>query len=439
MIKKGFFILKYKYFVILFILSFSLYSSENGDIIIADKLYEIYKNNLTLENIDQILEFNQNHHLAIVQKAIIYDKLNIDLFEIENLLLSSTCPTISSIYHLISVQYRLKKYEAVILSARQLDIKKLTDSNTLYFIADSYLRLSKSVDSNKVLQIALHQFPTDFRFLELSYIINSTKTLLSMILQQDQPMESIIRLYQRITNPKIVSILENSLIKLVNNAEIDELLQINFNHDILHLLKKLEVNSLTAIIFFDDDSDTYVDTMYELKDGDIVYKSIDLDRNNIPDLEYWKSNKIPTSVKFNNYKLFYGEYPYVDSITNNISNNSKIVYDLYRNYTKINLIDLIRNINLIDIEENIEDLKVIRKDLYDNSMIIESCNYRGNNSWIMHSEPNNSNTFDKVDIYTDNKLSESYIDLDSDGYFDIHHKYEDVMQTIRVHMENNFE
>lgn len=415
--------MKKKLLVIYILLNTSLFSVDNADKIISKQLNKIFGDDITLDQIERVLEFDNNNRNALIQKAFYMDSDDISLNISNDILKNIDIDSLESKLHYISILYRLKKYEEIIEFSNNINVNTLNSSDTLYFIADSYIRIGSLTKSQAIIQMAKHQFPSDQRFYELSYVLSKDRKILYSISTLNNPLQSFIRLYNRVSDilPELtLEVLIESELSKLDNSLLETYVG---NYKVLKILfKNTNINLFNGLYRLDVDSDSYPDTIFKVNNGIIEYKGFDRDSDNVIDYEIFLENSIPSSIVIDGNILKYDEYPYIDYVS--IKGTERITYDLYKRYTKKRVTSLTGPVDLKLVVDDIPKLKLIGKSYYKNKNLIKKIIYKNNNSFIVYSEPNIHGKFDKC-LYLYNDIIKSGLrDLNSDGIFDLCEIYE---------------
>lgn len=410
--------------VCLFICFISVYgvllSNESADKLISNELFLNYGNDITLNQLNEVLEYDNFNEKALIKKALLFDDKTNSL-NIPKLILEKTSLTqIESRYHYISILYRLGLYNDVIQHCETLNINKINNPDTLRYIIDSYLRVGNRTKPEEILKISKYKYPKNLMFLELQYIINTKRDLLVDIQNSSNPLQSYIRIYNRLPDgiPKLTIevLLKRELVK-INKTKLNSIVG---NYKIIPLLfdyfTKTEFN---GSYYIDKNSDTFIDTEFKIVNGNITYKSIDTNYDNIIDFKFILKDSTPEKVIYQNSSITYDNYPYIDTLKLNKDN----IYNLYKNHTKYIIPNLIKDIDIIPNFNNVESLKINSKLIYKDGLLYSKCIYNSKNSMTIFKDNDLNGFFDEKLYIENNTILYGLRDLDSDENFDIYDKY----------------
>lgn len=408
--------------LLLFVYPSFLFPLNTADQKISENIFNVYGDDITLEQIKKVLEFDEDNRAALVKKADYMDSYDISLYLIKEILESSDTLELESKIHYISILYRLKLYNELILFSENIDLNRIDGADTLYFVSDSYIRMNEFEKSGGIILLAKHQFPNDVRFLELEYLIDQDRSVLSKIEKLHNPLQSYIRLYNRIEAvlPRLTLevLIENKLVNLDKKTLGDYV----GNYALFKpLLTILSTYNLTGYFSLDVDSDTFSDTYIKVKNGIIQYKGYDRNRDNIVDYEIFVEDGTPRSIVVDGNILTYGEYPFIDYIS--ILGEDRITYNLYKNFSKKELTTLISPNDLTLILKQIPKLKTISKIYYKNDKPYMKSIFKDENTMLIYSEVNEENQFDKCLYIKNDTILAGLRDLNSDGIFDLSEVY----------------
>jgi len=278
--------------------------------------------------------------------------------------------------------------------------------------------------ADKILEVSIHQFPADQRFLELLYIRNNDRAILARIQKGKFPLRSFLRLYNRVDKdiPKLV--LEILIKRILKTLKIDDLKIYQGNYEILPILFNIiPKESFSGVYVLDTDSDTFSDTFYKISDGVIQYKGLDRDGDNVIDYEFFLKDGIPKSVIIDKSIMHYGQYPFIDYISISDPNSRRVTYNLYKNFTKKKLTTLTDEPDSSLVVSEVPRLKVISKIYYYAETIMKQEIFRSDNTVLVYSEQNLLGKFDKCLLMKDNIIISGLRDMNSDGIYDLNEIY----------------
>ncbi|QEN06223.1 hypothetical protein EW093_16520 [Thiospirochaeta perfilievii] len=434
-----------KHFIItslLFIFSINIFSLDglNKDKLLSKELFNSYKEDITLEQLNKVLEFDKNNQVALISKAIYLDKNNYDLNLVKKNLELSTLPTFESQLHYITTLYRLNMYEQVLGYTSKIDLGDIGRMDVLFYIADSYIRTGQNMDALKIIKSAQHQYPNEVKFYELEYLIKPLRINLTKVLNRETSLQSLIRLYQRCSGlvPKIT--IEVLLNKQLRKANINEINGLVGNYMVIPLLLKiLPKEELSGFYYLDTNSDTYPDTQFCLQNGIIEYKKIDSNQDNIYELQFYFNDSIPYLIRYNESELYYDNYPFIDKILLSERPDYKKEYDLYKSYTKFKIPNPIIN-SKIKLDFSLLDrLKTISITTYHNNQLVDKKKFINDNTYFLLEEYNKYGGFDLSTYFEDNIKKYSLEDINSDGLFDIYKKFSDDLVIETKYNQENLE
>lgn len=416
--------MKNKLFIIILLLSSYLYSLESADQEISKKMMKVFGEDISLEQIEKVLEFDNTNREALIKKAIYMDNDKVSLSISKDILKNIDMEEVESKLHYISILYRLKEYEELISFSEKINLNVLNSADTLYFLSDSYIHQSDFITAKDIIKIATHQFPYDQRFLELLYQITLDRKILTLISNLNKPLQSYIRLYNRIDTKLSKLTLEVLIENEIKKLDISSFINFIGNYEVIKiLLNSIDTNKLNGLYKLDIDSDSYPDTLLKVENGIIEYKGFDRDRDNVIDYEIFLENSIPKSVVIDGNILSYGKYPYIDYIS--MSGNERITYNLFKNYTKYKLPDLIEPVDFNLIVDNVPKMKLINKSYYLDDKLLKKIIFKDFDSYLLYSEPNKNKDFDKCLFVKNDIIISGLRDLNSDGIFDLCEVYQE--------------
>ncbi len=400
-----------------------LFSIESADTLISRELFLTYGKDITIKQLSEVLEYDNYNEEALIKKAILLDNDNSSLF-IPKLILEQTSLTdLKSRYHYISILYRLSFYKEIIEHSLSINLNQIDNADTLYFIADSYIRDNNKEMSFEVTGISKHKFPNDERFIELSYLIDQKRTHLTKIKNLTNPLESYFRLFSRVSDvlPRLTLeiLIENEL----KDYKIEELTTLVGNYDVLPLLfnifPKKEFNGVFSL---DKNCDSFIETKLVVDNGNIIYKSIDIDFDNIVDFQCLLEDLRPVKLIFDKSILVYDNYPYIDYLK--VDTGEIEIYDLYKNYTKYNIPGLLKDIDLMPNFDIIDELKINSKLTYIDGFLYSKWLYNSEKSVTILTDSDFNGLFDGSLYVEEDIILYGLRDLDSDGSYDIYDIYE---------------
>lgn len=400
-----------------------LFSIESADKLISRELYLTYGKDITIKQLKEVLEYDNYNEEALIKKAILLDNYTNSLFISKQILEKTLLIDIKSRYHYISILYRLNFYKEIITHSQSINVKEIDNADTLFNIADSYIRTNDIDMSFAILEISMHKFPNDKRFVELLYILTKQRSLLTHIKKLSNPLESYFRLYSRVYEVLPRLTLEILIKNELKNYMIEELNKFVGNYDVLPLIfdvfPKEDFNGEFSI---DKNSDTFIETNFIVENGNIVYKSIDIDFDNIIDFQCLLEDSVPVKLIFDKSILVYNNYPYIDYLE--VHSGKIEIYDLYKNYTKYKIPSLLKDIDLLPDFDVIDKLKINSKLTYIDGLLYSKWLYSTEKSITVLIDSNFDGSFDGSLYLEDNVILYGLRDLDSDGTYDIYDLYE---------------
>lgn len=399
-----------------------IYSLESSDKLISQGLVDIFGDDIKIDQINKVLEFDESNRDALIKKAQLYDNSDSSLHISKDILKNIKLESLESKLQYISILYRLNEYKEIIKFTDQINIDALNSSKTLYYIADSFLRENNLLKAKEIIDLSIHQFPSEAIFLELLYLTNYDKNILSKLTTFSDPLQSYIRLYNRVKTSSSALLLEVFIERYLIDVEVSELNSYIGNYEVLKpLFKVKDITKLNGLFKLDIDGNTFPDTIFKVNDGIIQYKGFDRDSDNIIDYEIFLEDKTPKSVVIDGTILSYSNYPYIDYIS--LLGEERVTYDLYKNYTVKTLTNLLTYVDLEIIVKKLPKLKLLSKTYYIGDKIDKKYVYKDLDTVLLFSELNKQNDFDKCLYIKNDEIIAGLKDLDSDGIFDLSEVY----------------
>lgn len=401
-----------------------LYSLDSLDKKISANLYDIYGETITISEIDKILEFDHANEFAIIKKSELLNKNNRSLLDVKSLLESTYLEDFSSRKLYLFTLFRLGLYSEVIDFLKNIEIKTIGDADTLYYITESYYRLGFNELLTMPLETALYQFTDDQRFIELKFLQSENISDLIPLYKWKNRLSSYIRIYSRTNNLIIKSMIKDLIIADLKNMNKKDLSGYYGNYEILPIIKSVFNNSeFDGTFYLDNNNDTFSDIKLEFNNGNLLYKGIDSNYDNIYDFEIYFDHNIP--VKFHRGKSYisYSSYPNIDYIYIDNGFDNVIVYTLFKNSADFIIPKNTDLDSFKTLEKSIDKLMLTTKLYFKQGRLYSLWEYKDHGSYLVYSQKNRLGSFDECLFYEKNILKYGLRDFDSDGYFDIYDIY----------------
>lgn len=410
------------------IFTFSLHDSS-----ISEQLLDVFGNDITIDQLDKVLEFNNGNSEALYLKAKKMDREGISLRIPLYILEKSQLSTVESKYHYISILYRLSKYNDVISAFSENEMLNITDSDIIYFLADSYYRQLQNEKSLKMLRSGIHQFPEDIRFYELKYLINMDTESLKFIRLNKHRLNTLFRVYKRNNNHRVKSLLKKIIRIELKSISSQSLNNLKFNSDIISDFKiNINTDELNGIFYLDNNCNTFADGFFELQEGIPLRFELDRDNDNINDLTYiYDSNSIYKVID-NNNSIEYHNYPYIKKIE--LGDTDKEIYTFHMNKVKYPIYDVVNSYLPINFFELINNMNVRKIEKVINNKVVKIHVFRNDNTEVIYLNPNN-NGWDHCLLVRDSVILSGVRDFNSDGFFDIVEVYNNGVLTDSLYIE----
>lgn len=407
--------------LIIFLFVDSVFSFESQDTNISDKLLDIYGDNITVDQLDKVLEFNKDNSEALYVLAKIMDRDDVSLFYPLELLKKSGIHSTESKYHYISILYRLGHYHEVVKVSLELDIFNITDVDIIYYISDSLLRIKQTEKASALLSSGLHQYPEDLRLHELRYLIENINESLKFIRLQEYNTDSLFRLYSRTTNKRSKSLLSKIITKKIEGMSINELHDSIYNINVIDdFIKYFDIEAINGSFMLDNDCNTFSDGYLDVVNGRLQRSSKDKDRDGLIDLEYTYIDREFNSIDDDKNRIEYSDYPYIDKIE--LGSESKDVYFFHKYKVMFSVENQLEPAPLEEILNLVDNKYVRRVENYINNDLVKVIEKRNDNTEVIYLEPHD-NGWGHCLLVRNSVVLSGVKDIDSDGIYEIHEEY----------------
>lgn len=410
--------------IIIFLLLFQhllIFGYDEHDRNISRELFDVYGDNITKEQIELVLEYDEFNNEALYIKAKQLDVKGVSLKLAAQTLEKSSLDTVESQYHYVSLLYRLKKYDKIVSFIKRIDIDAIKNVDILFYIADSFYRLNLLEDSLEIINSAIYLHPDETLLHELRYLINKDKISLRKIWFSEKVTEHFVRIYNRQTKVKDDDLIE-ILIKHKLNTNDVEILNLNeLNYSVIDLIyETVNISKLEGKLYIDSDSDTFADTFVTIKNGLIEYKGIDVDGDQIVDVEYYVSGDKVDKIREFNITLNYSDYPFIDKI--DIEDTITKSFKFYKDEAAFEFNGLMKEYSGINFNEIIKIGKLEKVTHETDSGVKTLFEYIDNDTVKVYLDKNRQ-FWDKVLLVKNNSVVAGVRDLDSDGVYDLLESY----------------
>lgn len=400
------------------LVSISLYSNKIQDKEIAKAILDSNKE-ITFEVINEVLEFDPENQVALKEKILLLYHGNNSLYEIKELFSEITDDDLTTNRIKLEVLYRLGQYEYII-NNRKLFAEN-DSPKSVYYISDSYIR--KGIDSIalELIKEGLYENPYNTLLNELNYLLTLDSGSLRIIRQNGDGYNSLIRLHSRMDSQKKGhSLIEKILNIRITNTSINEFSYLNLSYPFLELISHRITEDVNGEFSFDKDSDGFIETVFNVNKGILLYKGVDLDGDKIFDNEIWLNKGIPEKIRHNEIVLNYGLYPYINSIVCNDDSIREII-----RFTKNKVVYRPQKLtvdNIISLNDYKDFGSIIEKEIF-NSNLYEKWIYKDSNTILKYKDEEKLGFFSHITLEENGNVISGVRDLNFDGQYDIHENY----------------
>lgn len=402
--------------VLLAIITINLFSISQHDKRIAEALIQS-TNKITIEILDEVLEYDPENQYAIKEKVkLLYFKNEINKVIT---LIENVDNYDKEIWFIdLELNYRLGNHKEICSTANKY--RENDSEKALFYIIDSFIRIGADSLALEILYEHLLVNPYSVLLNELNFLLTKDSGSLRILRESLEGYNSILRLYNRLNEEERGHSLLEKVIKYDSkNYEFDDIRKLIFNYKTIPFFRNYIDENVSGVFYFDKNSNTFIDTVFDINKGVLNRKSIDLNGDGLFENELFLNNGLPNRIIYYDNELFYKNYPYVDRI---ITKNKSITTLHFFNNKSIYRIEKLLDDIVIPVKnyDNNEDVD-IKEIQYDNSY--EKWEYRADNTIVKFIDEENNNIFSHIVLEIDNKPVSGVKDLDFDGVYDIHEKY----------------